>query len=146
MHLMTLVFGSVDASTDSKLESYDASTDPNNRVSECILGLQFLGRWMHPRTLIFVYVYGYKDSSLESVYASTNSSLESVDASQNSKLYSLDASTDTNYRVGRCIHRLKFRVCLCIHRPKHQSPMMHPHTQKLESQDASKDSIIWVGG
>ena len=80
MHPPTVVFGSVDASADSRF-----------LVGGCIHRLKkyFLGRWMHPPTLI-----------IESVDASTDPKRESVDASADSIFESVDASTDPKIRVG----------------------------------------------
>ena len=107
MHSPTLIFGSVDASTNSSFW-----------VSRCIHRLEkyFLGWWMHPPTL-----------SIESVDASTNPKRESVDVSADSIFESVDASTDPKIRVGGCIRRPKnYSHCIQIY----NSRWMTPPTQK----------------
>ena len=87
MYPPTLIFGSVHASTDSKIESadasinslfgsVDASTDSIIRVGGCIHRPKkyFLSLWMHPPT---------------------------------KNLESADASTDPKTTVGGCIHQPK---------------------------------------
>ena len=82
----TLIFGSVDASSDSSLELVEASTDSKNIfwVGGCIHRLKKYSQRMHPPTLIF----------------------GSVDASTDLKNRVCGCIHRLSFWVGGCIHRL----------------------------------------
>ena len=106
------------------LGSADASTDPKIRVGGCIHRLYFLGRWMHPPTLVLGRWMHPPTQKLESV----------------------DASTDSINWVGGCIHRPKKGLLMpTVHWLKTKKnifglirPNPYPNKKIIESKSKSK--------